>query len=59
MTQRHKYECENGHKLDMNQPIDVCRVLRCEAKLKAVGPGSRKAKNRTGDAGAVGEEETP
>lgn len=46
MTRRYVYECENGHKLDMNQPIDVCRVLRCEAKLKAVGPGSRKAKDR-------------
>ena len=54
MTQRHKYECENGHKLDMNQPIDVCRVLRCEAKLKAVGPGSR-AKNRRLDEADEGE----
>ena len=42
---KHHYECENGHRLAMNQPIDVCRVLRCETKLKAVGPGSR-AKNR-------------
>ena len=41
MTRRYHYECDRGHKLNMNRPIDVCRIWNCQGRLTAVGEGAR------------------